>query len=213
MAKINICIDPGHGGNQPGAVSKKYNYKEKDIVLDISFKVRDYLSYATKEGDHYILNDYCPYSHIPLVDVTMTRIKDVDISLKDRCSIANKVKSKFFVSIHCNSCNSEDPNGIETWCYDSPTSESKKLATNIQNALMEQVKSYSLNIKDKKQPIRSRGVKATTVYYTLRHTSMPSVVVECGFMSNPEEVKLMYENEQYRIALAKGITLGILKSL
>lgn len=213
MAKINICIDPGHGGKQPGAVSNKYGYQEKIIALDVSRKVRDYLLYATKEEGKIILNEHCSTKIKPLFDILMTRDDDTDISLSDRCNKANNAKSKFFVSIHCNSCNSEDPNGIETWCYDSSKSESKKLATNIQNSLMENVKGYSLTIKGKKQSIKSRGVKATTVYYTLRHTTMPSVVVECGFMSNPEEVKLMYENEQYRLALAKGIAQGILDSL
>ena len=208
-----ICIDPGHGGT-PGAVSKKYGYKEKDIVLDISLKVRDYLLYASKneEGD-YIINDYCPEHHSPLVDVLMTRVNDIDVSLKERCSFANKNKAFFFISIHCNSCNSEDPYGIETWCYDSPKPDSKALANNIQNSMMEKVSSFSLNIKGRDYFIKSRGVKITTAYYTLRHTSMPSIVVECGFMSNPQEVRLMYENESYRIALAKGISLGILKSL
>lgn len=214
MSKLNIiCIDPGHG-RTPGAVSSKYGYKEKDIVLDISLKVRDYLFYASKnEVGDFIINDYCPEHHSPLVDVLMTRTQDIDVSLKDRCVLANKEKSKFFISIHCNSCNSEDPNGIETWCYDSPKPDSKSLATNIQNSLMNKVKGFSLNIKGKDQPIKSRGVKVTTAYYTLRHTSMPSIVVECGFMSNPQEVSLMYNSENYRVALAKGIAEGILKSL
>jgi N-acetylmuramoyl-L-alanine amidase len=216
MAKkvsMNICLDSGHGGIQPGAVSSKYGYKEKDIVLDIALKVRDYLLYATKDGDNIVLNDHCPSDHKPLVDVIMTRETDKDVSLSDRCKIANNAKSRFFISIHCNSCNSEDPNGIETWCYESKNPEPKLLATNIQTSIMEMVKPYCLNIKGKDQAIRSRGVKQTTVYYTLRHTTMPSIVVECGFMSNPQEVSLMYNSEDYRIALSKGIAEGILKSL
>lgn len=210
---INVCIDPGHGGKGvPGAVSRQYGYQEKEIALDISLKVRDFLLYATKENDTYILNEYCPQGHKALLDVLMTRIDDTDISLKDRCKKANSAKSKFFISIHCNSCTSVDPNGVETWCYET-SKGSKALATNIQKAIMDHVKGYSLEINGKSQLIKSRGVKATTVYYTLRHTSMPSVVVECGFMSNPQEVRLMYENEQYRVALAKGIAIGILKSL
>ena len=93
---INICIDPGHGGT-PGAVSSKYGYKEKDIVLDISLKVRDYLLYATKENHEYVLNDFCPENHIPLVDVLMTRTTDKDVSLSDRCKIANNALFLFTV--------------------------------------------------------------------------------------------------------------------
>lgn len=209
---VNICIDPGHGGIQPGAVSKTFGYLEKDIALDISIKVRDYLLYATKEGDNYIINDHCPSSS-SLVEVSMTRTTDVDISLANRCAFANSKGSKFFVSIHCNSCTSEEPNGIETWCYDSKKSKSKTLATNIQNSIMERVKDFRLDINNEDQPIKSRGVKSTTAYYTLRHTTMPSVVVECGFMSNPQEVYLLYNSDKYRIAIAKGIAEGILKSL
>ena len=149
---INICLDPGHGGSQPGAVSSKYGYREKDIVLDISLKVRDYLLYATKSETGWEINDYCQ-QHSNLIEVLMTRVDDSSVSLKDRCVKANKAKSKLFVSIHCNSCTSEDPTGIETWCYDSATSKSRLLATNIQNALMNRVKPFSLNIKGKDQPI------------------------------------------------------------
>lgn len=212
-SKTIICIDPGHGGKAPGAVSSKYGYKEKDLALDISIRVKNYLLYSSKKDDEIILNDFCPDNHKSLVDVIMTRETDVDVSLADRCKIANTSKSKFFISIHCNSCNSEDPNGIETWCYESKKSEPKMLATNIQNSLMNRVKPYKLNIKGKEQPIKSRGVKQTTVYYTLRHTTMPSIVVECGFMSNPQEVYLINNSEAYRVAVSKGIAEGILKSL
>lgn len=207
-----ICLDPGHGQKQPGAVSSKYGYQEKKIALDISLKVRDYLLYASKNTvGEYIINDTCLLGFTPLVDVLMTRDTDLDVSLKDRCSISNKAKSSMFVSIHCNSCDSEDPNGIETWCY--PSDSSRKLASNIQASLMDAVKGYSIKIKGKDQAIKSRGVKETTIYYTLKHTDAPSVVVECGFMSNPAEVYLLYNSEGYRISIAKGIALGILKSL
>lgn len=210
MIKLaNICIDPGHGGVMSGAVSHSFGYKEKDITLDISLKVRDYLLYASKEGDKYIIHDFCDKSNTPLVDVVMTRTGDTNISLKERCVLANKAKSTFFISIHCNSHKTSEPNGIETWYYSSSSPIPKKLAENIQNNMMENVKGY----KVENHPIKSRGVKSTTTYYTLKHTVMPSIVVECGFMSNDEEVKLLYENEAYRVAIAKGIAKGILESL
>jgi N-acetylmuramoyl-L-alanine amidase len=204
-----ICIDAGHGGVQPGAVSPQFGYKEKDIALDISLKVRDYLLYASKDGDKYIIHDFCDKSSIPLVDVIMTRSGDIDISLKERCVFANKAKATFFISIHCNSHKTSEPNGIETWYYSSSSPIPKKLAENIQKNMMENVKDYQVE----NHPIKSRGVKSTTTYYTLKHTVMPSIVVECGFMSNTDEVKLLYENEAYRVAIAKGIAKGILESL
>lgn len=205
-----ICIDAGHGGVQPGAVNGTLGYMEKTIALDISLKVRDYLLYAYKDSsNNLIIEDVCNHPHEPLVDVLMTRKGDVDVSLKDRCLLANKEKATFFISIHCNSCKTSGPSGIETWHYTTSQDKPKQLADNIQKSMMEMVKPFSIN----GQPIKSRGVKSNNTYYTLRHTIMPSIVVECGFMSNNDEVKLMYENESYRIALAKGITKGILLSL
>lgn len=210
MIKLaNICIDPGHGGFMSGAVNSTLGYKEKDIALDISLKVRDFLLYASKEDGQYIIHDYCERANTPLVDVIMTRTGDTDISLKERCALANKAKSTFFISIHCNSHKTPEPNGIETWYYSSSNAVPKKLAENIQKNMMENVKDYQVE----NHPIKSRGVKSTTTYYTLKHTVMPSIVVECGFMSNTDEVKLLYSNETYRIAIAKGIAKGILESL
>lgn len=180
-----VCIDPGHGGEQPGAVSPKYGYKEKDIVLDISLKVKSLL-----ESKHKVI---------------MTRISDKNVALSERCKLANRNKADIFVSIHCNSCTSSIPSGIETWCYDSEKSRSRALAKFIQDSLMKEVRDFLVN----GNPIKSRGVKATTAYYTIRHTAMPSVVVECGFMSNPSEVGLLYSREDYREHIALGIANGV----
>ena len=209
MSEYLVCIDPGHGGRQVGAVSKEFGYQEKVIALDISLKVRDLLLYSDLEGSKLVFREYCQEGNRKNIDVLLTRTTDEDVSLADRCKKANKAKASIFVSIHCNSCNSTSPSGIETWCFDSPKSESRPLAQSIQTCLMGEVSGYTLN----KKPIKSRGVKATTAYYTIRHTSMPSVVVECGFMSNPDEVDLMYNNEVYRESLAKGIVKGILTFL
>lgn len=96
----NICIDPRHGGKASGAVNSGLNILEKDIALAVSFKVSEYLLYATKSpvtGEVQI-NSFCQDNHTPLVNVFMTRGLDVDVSLQDRCEIANKIKASCFVS-------------------------------------------------------------------------------------------------------------------
>ena len=100
--KVNVCLDSGHGGKQPGSVSSTFGYKEKDIALDITLMVSAYLLYATpdKLSGGWILNDVCPAYVKPPVNVILTRASDVDVTLSRRCVIANENKATCFVSIH-----------------------------------------------------------------------------------------------------------------
>lgn len=209
---ITVCIDPGHGGSAPGAVSHNKKHKEKDIVLDISLYVASYLLYATRDiltGD-FVMNEFCPENPNPLVSLVMTRASDDDVTLQSRCNIANLNKVACFVSIHCNSYNGETASGVETW-YFTTSSKAKTFASVVQNSIMEHVKSFSVKDKDGKlHKIKSRGIKANSTYYTLRHTKMPSLVVECGFMSHESEVALL-ATEDYKKAMARGIAQGILR--
>ena len=59
MSEYLVCIDPGHGGRQVGAVSKEFGYQEKVIALDISLKVRDLLLYSDLEGSKLVFREYC----------------------------------------------------------------------------------------------------------------------------------------------------------
>lgn len=175
----NICIDPGHGGTASGAVNSELKIMEKDIALAVSLKVSEYLLYATKSpvtGELQI-NSFCQDNHTPLVNVFMTRGLDVDVSLQDRCKVANKIPASCFVSIHCNSYSGTVASGIETFRYKGGSKESKILAQSIHCCMMESVKGFEVTDEDgtKHSPI-SRGVKENQTYYTLRHTSMPSVV-------------------------------------
>lgn len=92
-----VCIDPGHGGKQPGAVYE--GVYEKDLTLEISLKLRDYLEDAG-------------------VRTIMTRESDEHIDLEGRVSVANEADSDLFVSIHCNVVeNSRSTNGLESYYY------------------------------------------------------------------------------------------------
>lgn len=113
MSRI-ICIDPGHGGKDPGAVNGKY--QEKNFNLDIAKKLAFFLE---SENEFKII---------------FTRTEDIYVSLDDRCSIANKNKCDLFISIHINSATNPAANGIETLCYEE--FQSKNLAKYIQKALI-----------------------------------------------------------------------------
>lgn len=90
------CIDPGHGGVQPGATNNGIN--EKDITLAISLEVSRHLLRHKQE-------------------VIYTRTTDIDVSLSKRCEISNNNNCHYFVSIHCNSYSDTNVGGTETYCY------------------------------------------------------------------------------------------------
>lgn len=92
-----VCIDPGHGGKDPGACSGEF--KEKDLTLDISLTLKKRLS---------------RYKNFK---VFMTRETDESVSLHNRCEIANKNLCSLFVSIHINSASNSSASGIETYVY------------------------------------------------------------------------------------------------
>lgn len=169
-----ICIDPGHGGKDPGAVNG--NYQEKNFNLDIAKKLAFFLE---SENEFKII---------------FTRTEDIYVSLDDRCSIANKNKCDFFISIHINSATNPAANGIETLCYEQ--FQSKNLAKYIQKALIS-----ATGAKD-------RGVKVTNMLYVLTNTKMPAVLVEAGFISNQEDLYSLVDDD-YQDKIAGAIALGI----
>jgi N-acetylmuramoyl-L-alanine amidase len=174
-----ICIDPGHGGGgHPGACNRKK--READAALDISLRVRTLL----EDGGLRVL---------------MTRVRDSDVCLKDRCDAANKANAAAFIAIHLNAAKSKAAYGAETWRYDTSNPVSIKLAGSIQKSLINETGA------------RDRGVKVNRTFYTLRHTVMPSVVVECGFISNDDEAEKLWDDD-YRDRIARGVARGILET-
>lgn len=171
MAKL-ICLDAGHGGCDYGAING--SYKEKIANLGITLKV----GVKLKEKGY---------------DVVYTRVSDRDMTLQERCNVANNSKGDVFVSIHCNSATNKSAEGIETFKY--PTSKSK-LAKCIQDAL---VKNFP---KEK-----NRGLKEDK-FYVLKHTKMPAALVEVGFISHNETAKKLY-SYSYQEKLARVIVEGI----
>jgi N-acetylmuramoyl-L-alanine amidase len=124
--------------------------------------------------------------------VVMTRDSDVFIPLGTRCAIANSNRNAVFVSVHFNSATRGGASGIETYFY---SRDSLALASAIHHYVVGGA------------PSGSRGVRRRG-YYVLRKTSIPAVLVECGFLTNPTEAGYA-QNASYRQKLAEEIAAGV----
>lgn len=176
-----IVIDVGHGGTDRGARGHVPYCEEKKLCLLTARLVRQYLDQL---GYH----------------VVMTRNTDNFIPLPKRVEIASQAGANIFVSVHFNSSRSPEAKGIEVFFCDSKedktrTSASRKLADAI---LSRVIRRTSAN---------SRGVKKGN-FYVIRETSMPAVLVEGGFISNPKERALL-KSREYQEKIAQGIADGI----
>jgi N-acetylmuramoyl-L-alanine amidase len=124
--------------------------------------------------------------------VVMTRDRDVFIPLGTRTAIANSYRNATFVSIHFNCSTRAGANGIETYYY---RSDSAGLAASIHRNVVAGA------------PTENRGIRRRG-FFVLRRTAIPSVLVECGFLTNPTEGRLA-QSESYRQKLAEQIARGI----
>ena len=172
-----VFIDPGHGGYDNGAVEN--GVLEDEINLQISKKIEAKLK---AKG----------------VQVKMSRYDDTYLSLTDRTRMANNWGSDIFVSIHQNSATNSSANGIETYYYSS-RQDSRELATEIQNDLIQATNGVN------------RGVK-TANYAVIKTASMSSSLVECGFISNQTEA-INLSSSSYQDKVADGIVNGIMDYL
>jgi len=125
--------------------------------------------------------------------VVMTRNTDVFVPLGTRVAIANSYPNAIFVCIHFNSATRAGANGIETYFY---SAESAPLAGSIHSAMVGGA------------PSENRGVRRRG-YFVLRKTTVPAVLLECGFLTNPTESQYA-QTDAYRQKLAQEITRGIL---
>ena len=214
-----IVIDAGHGGKDPGAIGYS-GLKEKEVTLDIARKLKAILS---NKG----------------IQVTMTRRNDQFISLEDRAKISNNSKSDLFVSIHANAAHTKGVKGFEVFCLRSPDYETKreiqeaksyrymfqKLKMEDNNKILDEIlydmlynykraESYRLaeyiaRKTSRELNLRNRGCKRSG-FFVLKHTAIPAVLVEVGFLSNKKEEKLLKDN-QYRQKVANSIAESILE--
>jgi N-acetylmuramoyl-L-alanine amidase len=213
-----IVLDPGHGGEDPGAVGR-LGTREKVVVLDVVRRLKKKLE---KQG----------------FEVILARDSDKFVSLADRCRCGNGRKADLFVSIHANASPNRAACGLETYFLseaktdweravaarenaafdtggtnaglDAPGDVGLILADLAQNEFLVESSELAARIQEATVPcarIKDRGVRQAN-FYVLRNGFMPAVLVECGFLSNRSEEKLLRQNN-HRERLAEGISRGI----
>lgn len=185
-----IVIDAGHGGEDPGKVGIG-DILEKDLNLQIAKNVKKLLE---KEKIQVIMTreDDCM-----LTGENSISTKAVD--MKERVNLINETAPKLAVSIHQNSYSDSDVWGAQVFYYEN-SPEGEKAAQIMQNALL------SCDMNNKRQ------AKANDTYYLLKRTEIPTIIVECGFLTNPQESEKLCD-ETYQQVLAKAICNGILEYL
>ncbi|KLU61368.1 N-acetylmuramoyl-L-alanine amidase LytC precursor [Peptococcaceae bacterium CEB3] len=180
-----IVVDPGHGGPDAGAVGPNHTY-EKDNNLAIALALNAILKQA---GAKVVLTRDS--------DVSPATPFSVIADLQARVDIANQSHADLFISIHNNSFTNPDVQGTETYfSSDNPKqNESLQLAHCIQTAVVDTVHTKDRGINDE-------------AFYVIKHTTMPAVLLEVAFISNPyEEARL--QNPTFRKNVAAGIFHGI----
>ena len=181
-----IALDPGHGGSDPGAIGPT-GLQEKQVTLPIAEYLKSILE---AKGAKVIL------TRTTDVDVYGPHASGVD-ELQARVNVANGNQADAFISIHINSFSNPNVGGIATYYFDG-SDQSKKLASSVQ----EQIAEHNGFNGD-------RGIQPGNLY-VLRHSLMPSILVELGFISNPKEEGHLKESEtqkDFANELAKGLEL------
>ena len=206
--KFKIVIDPGHGGELPGA--RYYGVSEKDIVLKVGIAL----------GEQLLKHDD--------IEVIYTRKKDINVGLYERAQIANKAKANLFLSIHCNAAENKSATGKETWLLGHSKEAANLEVVKKENAVIllednyqEKYKGYNPNSPEtfiginllqeeyidqsvflssmiqknytKNMDLKNRGVKQGP-FLVLNQVSMPSILTEIGFISNKTESDYLNSN-------------------
>lgn len=179
-----VIIDAGHGGKDPGKIGVN-DVLEKDLNLQIAKKVKENLEKQK-------------------VTVIMTREDDTAedgkmADMKKRVALINEEKPAIAVSIHQNSYSQADIKGAQVFYYEH--SEVGKNAALIIQEELKQIDSEN-----------TREAKGNDTYYLLKKTEVPTIIVECGFLSNAQEAEKLTD-ETYQNELANAICDGIIKWL
>ena len=192
-----VVLDPGHGGKDSGAVGKRKVY-EKRAVLSIANRVKKHLE-AKK------------------IKVRLTRTTDTYLTLQQRSDYAAKVGADLFVSIHADGAEDPSAHGVETFSMTAAGCDSsnhygqagdKSAGKGNRHDAANAVLGFSIQSNLVKTSKRSdRGLRRAR-FAVLKNAPCPAALVECGFLTNPEEEALMID-DNYREAVARGISNGI----
>lgn len=183
---VDVVLDAGHGGSDPGKIGIN-NVLEKDVNLSIVLKIKELLE---KEGIAVVLTRD---SDLRLDENGKEYSKAAD--MKQRVDVMNEVMPQMVVSVHQNSYTSSEIKGAQVFYFTS-SELSKKMAELMQEELR------------KVDPSNTRQVKGNDTYYLLKKTEVPAIIVECGFLSNPEEAEKL-ATENYQDTIAEAIATGI----
>ncbi len=187
-----VVLDPGHGGRDPGKVGAG-DVLEKDINLQLAMQLKTYLE----------VND---------IEVVMTRTEDIMLEggsegethkmrdMKGRLDVIEEAEPVLVVSIHQNSYPESSVHGAQVFYYEG-SAQSAGLAKCLEEA-----------IEEFTAPGTSRPSKSNDNYYLLKKTAVPTVIVESGFLSNPEEAAKL-STPEYRDRMAWAIHMGIVRYL
>ena len=179
-----IVVDPGHGGEDPGKVGAN-DVLEKDLNLQIAKKVQKLLEEAG-------------------IKVVMTREDDKvpdakKEDLEQRVKLINDTNPTLALCIHQNSYPDEAIRGAQVF-YHTTTTEAEDAASIVQE---------SLRTVD---TTNTRQIKENDTYYMLKNSKVPTIIVECGFLTNPEEAEKLVQ-EEYQDKIAQAICEGVVKWL
>jgi N-acetylmuramoyl-L-alanine amidase len=218
LSKV-VLIDPGHGGEESGAVGhldpkNSRRIFEKDLALRLGKKIREELSKSTS--------------------AYLTRSLDRAVSLQERADLADLVKADLFLSIHFNSSPNTKSHGFELYYLDNNSNVAAQKVEKAENLnlkgeelivnqilvdlVVQQTVTHSRElaraVHEKVKPvikqhgIEDRGIKPG-LFYVLALSKRPGLLVETGFVSNPVELKKVNE-ERFLSAMAKAIAEGVL---
>lgn len=189
LADKVVVIDSGHGGIDPGKASST-GLLEKNINLAIAKVLQQKLKdtginvVMTREDDEGLYSE----------DDGNKKIAD----MKKRCSIIAESNADIVISVHQNSFQSSSVKGAQMFYYKHSV-QGKRLAQILQ-------KSFKQNVDSENERVE----KADSTYYMLLHTASPTVIAECGFLSNPQEAELL-NTPEYQEKVAQALYLGIIE--
>ena len=189
--KLVIVLDAGHGGIDPGKVGVN-GQLEKDINLQIVLKLKDMLEADQELKATVVLTRSDDEGHYNETDSNKKRA-----DMKKRIEIVEEVSPDMLVSIHQNSYLSSNVRGAQVFYYEK-SENGKLLAGKIQGCL----------VRELAEENKGRVEKANDNYFLITNVTCPAVIVECGFLSNEEEAKLLSDST-YQDKIAKTIVDGI----
>jgi N-acetylmuramoyl-L-alanine amidase len=215
FAKV-VLIDPGHGGSEYGAIGLLNNKKihEKELSLKLSQKIREELSKSTS--------------------AYLTRSLDRPVGLQERADQADILKADLFISIHFNSSPNPKSHGFELYYLDNNSNSAAAKVEKSENLnlkgeelivnqilvdlVVQQTVNYSKQLAElvhekirpviKSYKIDDRGIKRG-LFYVLALSKRPGLLIEVGFISNPEELKKMSQ-EKFQNEFAKAVSAGVM---